>query len=154
MKSSSGADAAENRPHSRAFVRQFLANYGMVFVLALLCGFFAWATVHANSPTGREGAVSLAADVRAIQPKPQNILIVASPDDEGHEFAEAVAAALRGAGLNASTVIGDPPTVRETIEKSAASGSPPDLVPRRRAAGIGPSGTVCGVPFQPSRGSA
>ena len=128
MESSSGAEVAANKPHGRAFVRQFLSHYGMVFVLALLCAFFAWATYHADSPAGREGALSLAADVRTLQPTPRRILIVASPEEDGRDFAAVLETALSQSGLSADATIGDPPTVRQSIEKAAASGSIPDLI--------------------------
>ena len=42
---------------------RFVADYGMVFVLLLLCGYFSWATEAEQSPEGAAGGRQVAATV-------------------------------------------------------------------------------------------
>ena len=101
----------------------------MVFVLAALCLFFAWETYRPESPTGREGAQSLAADIAAMRPKPTRAVIVVTPDADGAEFGAALEEALRAVGVPVGkTVAGDPPTVRQAVEEAVKAGAPPDVV--------------------------
>ena len=44
---------------------RFLSDYGMVFVLLLLCAFFSVVTYSEQSPTGEAAAKQVSADIQA-----------------------------------------------------------------------------------------
>lgn len=113
--------------------RQFLSTYGMLAVLALLCVFFAWATVREEHPTGAAGAEALADSLRRSTPG-STVAIVAQDDAEGAAFAGALRRALPRQGLRVVLVaLGDPPRVRRALEAAARRGERVDVVATTRA---------------------
>jgi ribose transport system permease protein len=107
----------------------FFSAYGMVAVLALLCVFFSWATYHREAPTGLARADSVAAVVIRTTPKTSNVVIVSQAGGADAEFSAALQSALRGAGYHILAGIqGDPPSVREAMEKLTASGKTVHIV--------------------------
>lgn len=112
----------------RRLTAGFFSAYGMVAVLALLCVFFSWATYHRESPTGRDGAESVAAVIKTI-PKTSNVVIVSQDGGADAEFSAALQPSLSAAGYRVVAAIqGDPPAVREAMEKVAAAGTTVDVV--------------------------
>ncbi|HLJ56598.1 MAG TPA: ABC transporter permease [Chthonomonadaceae bacterium] len=106
-------------------LRRFASLYGMLGVLALLCGFFAAATYHAESPSGPAGADALAAQIEREAPRGATIVPAGPRDADGTEFAARLTAALAKAGFAvAPAVLGDPPEIRSQLEALASSGRP------------------------------
>ncbi|MBW3622297.1 MAG: ABC transporter permease [Armatimonadetes bacterium] len=112
----------------------FFSAYSMLAVLALLCVYFSWATYHRESPTGRAGARSVAMTLIKTTPKTSNVVIVSPPDAVDREFAVTLRDSLADAGYRVlDTLQGDPPAVREAMEKLAASGAIVDVVATTQA---------------------
>lgn len=101
-------------------------SYGMIVVLAFLCVLFSWATWHEQSPDGREGAASLASDLRRDHVASGAVLVIAPDDAGGAAFADELRRQLQ-LPLS-STVLGDPPTVRAELERRIQRGEVPRVV--------------------------
>ena len=120
---------AETRQSDGDNLRRFMLAYGMLAVLLALCGFFAVATYHQETPVGQEGGESLAADILARQPRPASVAIVVTPGDSDKEFADAVEKKLAQEHVPVlARVAGNPPDAREELEKLASVGKVPDVV--------------------------
>jgi ribose transport system permease protein len=102
---------------------RFLADYGMVIVLLVLCLFYAWATFTEQHPTGAAGGEQLAADLVAGLPRGASVLIVGRDTEEDAAFTRALLERLPAAGIDvAAAVNGQPPDAREALERIASSG--------------------------------
>lgn len=99
----------------KAFSR-FATDYGMVFVLLLLCAFFCVATIREQHPSGRDGALSLASDI--IQDvNSGKLIVVANNVDEGQEFADTLVEQFRSTDIQVlDTIVGDPGDLRKAIQ--------------------------------------
>lgn len=115
---------------------RILSDYGMVFVLLLLCGFFSVVTYRDQSPTGGDAGRQLARAIKAEFGGSSRVLIVVRdlPDDA------AMAERLRDdveadGGTVLSVVRGEPKDAREALRKLAAAGRPVDVVAGTRTTG-------------------
>jgi len=116
-------------------VSRFLADYGMLFVLLLLCAYYSWATYSEQHPAGAAGGQQLAAQVLAQFAAPGSVLIVARDSAEDGAFAEAAAQRLRQGGWRVLDVVrGQPSDARVALEKIAAEGKHLDLIACNQAA--------------------
>lgn len=107
---------------------QFVADYGMVFVLLLLSGLFSLLTIKEQDPTGRAAGLEVA---RAIADKypDGNVIVVAKETVVDRQFSDAATEYLQGKGLNVlSTVNGEPADARKAIEQALAAGESVDAV--------------------------
>jgi ribose transport system permease protein len=119
----------------KRFVGTFVADYGMVFVLLLLCAFFSVVTISDQSPAGEAAAEQVAADIREQFGKSARVLIVAGDQPEDAAFAETLARELAAAGAQVpATVQGEPREARDALEKIAASGNRLDAIACTRSA--------------------
>ncbi len=99
-----------------------LGSYGMLGALLLLCVYFSWATYHQEAPTGREGAIQLAAKLARTAHATDGFIVVAQRDDADASFAEALTRELTSRRLRVvTTVTGDPTTVRAALEAAAGA---------------------------------
>ena len=73
-------------------VSRLLADYGMVFVLALLCAFFSFATYTEQHPTGAEAGRELAASILSRSGKSARVLIAVPNQADAIAFADALQA--------------------------------------------------------------
>ncbi len=107
---------------TRAMSR-LLADYGMVFVLALLCAFFSVATYSEQSPTGEAAARQVAATLaKQFGAKPK-VLIVAGDRSDETLFADKLQAVLETNGATTLDVVkGEPKDARAALQKIVASG--------------------------------
>src|SRR5579872_4237642 len=93
----------------RRALSQFLTDYGMIFVLALLCAFFSVATLSEQSPTGEAAARQVATALAANFDKTPRVLIVARDQADEALFATRLEAALAAGGAKVpAVVIGEP----------------------------------------------
>lgn len=107
---------------------QFVGDYGMIFVLLLLCGLFSLLTLKEQHPTGAVAGTQVA-ELISAQVSNANVLIVARDTAEDRLFSKAAAAGLTAAGANVlATVNGQPADVRKAIEQIEASGGKIDAV--------------------------
>ena len=74
-------------PSTHSFSR-FLAAYGMVFVLALLCAFFSFATYTEQHPTGADAARQLANSLLSQFGKSARVLIAVPNQPDADAFAK------------------------------------------------------------------
>jgi ribose transport system permease protein len=119
----------------KRFVGKFVAEYGMVFVLLLLCAFFSVVTISDQSPAGEAAAAQVAGDIREQFGKSARVLIAAGDQPDDAAFAETLARELATAGAQVlATVQGEPRNAREALEKIAASGSRLDAIACTRSA--------------------
>ena len=113
---------------------QLLTDYGMIFVLALLCAFFSVATFSEQSPTGEAAARQVAAALDARFGKTPRVLIVARDQAEEALFASKLEAALSASGANVLAVVkGEPKDARAALQKIVASGESLDAIAGTRA---------------------
>jgi len=106
-----------------------LAEYGMIFVLLLLCAFFSVVTYSEQSPTGESAARQLASDLLQRPGKGGRVLIVVRPQADDALFARALEQQLSDGGVRVAGVVsGEPKDARETLKKLAASGEKLDAI--------------------------
>ena len=113
-----------------------LADYGMIFVLLALCGFFSIVTYSEQSPTGESGAAQLAPLILRQFGSTGTVLIAGRDQAEDIAFARRLERELAAAGVKvAGTVLGEPREAREALQKLAAGGKRLDAVACTRVAG-------------------
>ena len=118
---------------------RFLADYGMIFVLVLLCAFFSVVTYSEQAPGGNAAAKQIANIIRQkFERKPGQIvtgfsnaprvLIVGrnQPDDE--IFVERLRAELRSTARWIMSTRGEPKDAREALEEIAAKRGGVDVI--------------------------
>ena len=109
-------------PRSPALSR-FFAAYGMVFVLALLCAFFSFATYTEQYPSGEVAARQLASTILSQFGKTARILIAVPNQPEAATFADTLQATLAGAGATVvASVKGEPKDARAALQTAASAG--------------------------------
>ena len=104
----------------------FFSEYGMLFVLLLLCAFFSVVTYSDQSPSGAAAAQQLAVELRS---KPGRVMIAVRNQPEDESFALALEKELAGTGVViASMVKGEPKDARDALVKLAAAGEKLDAI--------------------------
>lgn len=99
-------------------MRSFLADYGMVIGLLLLCAFFSVATWSEQHPTGVAAAGQLARTIREDAQRSARVLIVTRASAEDVAFAEALESYLTVSGVTViGSVRGQPSDARRTIAR-------------------------------------
>ncbi|MEQ1860764.1 MAG: ABC transporter permease [Chthoniobacteraceae bacterium] len=100
---------------NRPAIARLLADYGMVFVLLLLCAFFSVVTLSEQHPTSEAAARKLAADLSG------RVLIAVRDQAEDAAFADRLAAELKARGVEVVAIVkGDPKAARTAL--NAVSG--------------------------------
>ncbi len=118
-----------------SYFRRFFADYGIVFVLLLLCAFFSMATLKEQHPAGAQGASALWGTLRQQHREAQDILIIANVGRDGQAFADTLSRAARNhAGITSQTLTGEPFFVRDALEDLAQSGRSPQAILATREA--------------------
>ncbi len=111
-----------------AFAR-FTADYGMVFVLLLLCAYYSVATWGVEEPSGAVAGEELAGDILARFGGKARVLIVAGYGALDRAFADALADRLREAGAEIVAVVkGTPADARKAFLAVARSSKRPDVL--------------------------
>ncbi|MBM3834966.1 MAG: ABC transporter permease [Verrucomicrobia bacterium] len=106
----------------RNALSRFVADYGMLFVLLLLCAYFSAATVEMQYPTGATAAQQLARQILTQFGKEAQTLIIARDTRDDAEFADALSDQLAAAGATVLEVVKGPPAnAREALDKIAAA---------------------------------
>jgi len=114
-------------PGSRTFLagRRLLSEYGMIFVLIALAGYYSYATWREQFPVGAEAGRQVANRAAAALPAGSRVLIVSHGEKDASQFLQAADEALRAKGLS---VVGrvtatGPPELRAELERLAADDS-------------------------------
>src|ERR1700712_4078801 len=97
---------------------RFVSDYGMIFVLLLLCAFFSVATYSEQSPTGETAAKQVAAAIAQQFGQTPRLLIAASDQPGDAIFATSIERQLRASGAHVlATVKGEPRDAREALQR-------------------------------------
>jgi ribose transport system permease protein len=116
-------------PQVRAALARLSTDYGMVFVLLLLGGFFSYVTLREHHPTGADAAEQVGREIEGRWPAGTTILIVAGSSAPDAAFAAALDKRLREAGLAVvATVVGSPRDARLKMEDLAKRGVHPGVL--------------------------
>jgi len=118
----------------RLLQSRFVANYGMLFVLVLLCGYFSVMTIDEQHPVSAGAAREIADFLRAAGP--QSNTLIAVPRGTANElFARSLAESLEsGPARVVGIVIGDPADARRELERLGAEGVRVDYIATQYAA--------------------
>ena len=88
---------------------QFLADYGMIFVLLLLCALFSVATYREQNPTGEAAAKQLGAELNRQPGKGGRVMIAVRNQADDAVFARKLEQELTAGGVEvAARVSGEP----------------------------------------------
>ena len=108
---------------------RWLADYGMIFVLLLLCAFFSVVTYSEQSPTGEAAAKQVSAAIGGQFGKTARVLIAASDQPDDGAFAAKLERDLAASGATVHAVVkGQPKDAREALQKIAAGGGRLDAI--------------------------
>jgi len=108
---------------------RFLSDYGMVFVLALLCLFFSVATYSEQSPTGEGAGRQVAGIIEKQFGQSGRVLIVGRDQPEDIAFVTALSRDVKVSGGQVlAEVKGEPKDAREALQKLAAAGEKIDAI--------------------------
>ncbi len=107
---------------------RFLADYGMVFVLLLLCAYFSVVTYKEQFPTGESAVEQVVASIHEQAGKTLRVLVITGVQPGDTEFADKLARDLAASGAQVLGVAkGEPKDARELL-KIAASGGKVDAI--------------------------
>ena len=114
----------------KSALQRVLADYGMIFVLLLLCAFFSAVTLTEQNPTGEAAARQLGAELAHTPGKGGRVLIAVRQQSDDVIFARALEREeLRAAGVQVAAVVtGEPHDAREALQKLASAGAPLDAI--------------------------
>ena len=102
---------------------RWLADYGMILVLVLLCTFFSAVTYSEQSLTGEVAARQVVEAVLKAVPNGARVLVVASDQPGDAAFAARVERDLTAAGARVlASATGEPRNAREALQKIQAAG--------------------------------
>lgn len=108
---------------------QFLANYGMIFVLLLLCVFFSVVTYSEQSPSGDAAAKHVLSSIAGQLGKEPRVLIATGDQPGDAAFADSLQKGLAAAGAQVVGIIkGEPKDAREVLLKLNAAGQKVDSI--------------------------
>ncbi len=115
---------------------RFLADYGMILVLGLLCALFSVVTYSDQSPVGEAAAKQVAGAIRAQMGTTPRVLIAAGNQPGDAAFAAGLERDLVAAGARVlATVKGEPKDAREALVKLSAAGERIDAIACTQATG-------------------
>lgn len=104
---------------------RWLADYGMLLVLLLLCAYYSAATYREQHPGGRGAGEQLAGEIARRVGPAAGVLIVVRDTREDAEFAEAIRERLAAAGFrDVQSVRGQPADARAALERIARERRP------------------------------
>ena len=108
---------------------RFLTDYGMVFVLVLLCAFFSVVTITEQSPAGETAAKQVATNIKGQFGKTPRVLIATRDQSDDAAFAKKLESELTTSGAQVLAVVkGEPKDAREMLQKLTASGAKVDAI--------------------------
>jgi len=108
---------------------RFLADYGMIFVLVLLCAFFSVATYSDQSPTGAAAANQVATAIQQQFGKTPRVLIAAGDQPGDIAFVASVERDLTASGAQVVAIVkGEPKDARDALIKINTAGGKLDAI--------------------------
>ena len=117
----------------RTPLSRFVSDYGMAFVLILICGYYSLVTWDEQHPNGVEGAEELAEKVQQELEGSPRLLIVARSSAEDLDFTKTLEMRLAQAELKpVATVNGQPLDARRALQSIVESGAGLDAIVTNR----------------------
>jgi ribose transport system permease protein len=116
------------KQRQQGFFSRFMADYGIVLALLLLCLYFSVVTYTEQQPGGAAGGAALAVEIIRSTGPDARVLIVARDSQEDAAFAEALGGQLGRSGRTAETVRGQPADARRALERISGSGGRLDVI--------------------------
>ena len=108
---------------------RFLADYGMILVLVLLCAFFSVVTYSDQSPQGAAAAKQIITVIGQQFGKTPRVLIAASDQPDDAAFTASIESALIASGAEVVAIAkGEPKDAREALVKVNAAGGKLDAI--------------------------
>ena len=113
---------------SRSHFSRFYADYGMFFVLVLLCAYFSFVTYRPQSPMGADAGRLLAKDIVAKHSE-ANVVILAGRGDDADAFAKELASQLSDRGATViETIRGNPVAMKKGLLAIHRRGQTVDVI--------------------------
>ncbi len=107
----------------------FFSEYGMIFVLILLCAFFSVVTYSEQSPSGEGAAKQLAGELQKEPGRGGRVLIAVRAQADDAIFAHKLEGELAVAGIHVEgTISGEPRDARDLLQKIVRSGGQIDAI--------------------------
>ncbi len=120
----------------KQYVRTFVTEYGMVFVLLLLCAYFSVVTYGDQSPAGEAAADQVASQIRKQFGVAGKVMIAAGDQPDDAAFAAGLERELTASGASVLAVaLGEIKNAREALQRIAASGNRIDAIACTQSAG-------------------
>lgn len=108
-------------------VSRFLADYGMLGVLVLLCLYYSVATIEEQHSTSEGAAQAMVGRLTQAYRAPTYVVIVTKDRDDDRRFADALGQGLEAAGFRiVAKIHGQPAIVRHAVEDLVEAGTPLD----------------------------
>jgi len=112
-----------------------LTDYRMLLVLVLIAGYFSFATLTEQYPTGADAARQVVALAERSCGRGASVVIVAESGEEALAFSDAAEDAATAAGLTVDdAVVGEPPEVAHELDRLTEAGTVPAAIVTTRAA--------------------
>ena len=120
----------------KSFFKTFLSDYGMVFVLLLLCVYFSVVTNSDQSPVGEPGAEQVSTEIGRRFGGKAHVLIAATDQKDDVLFVDKLQRDLAASGVKVAGVVkGEPRHARKLLQKVAATGETLDAIACTQASG-------------------
>jgi ribose transport system permease protein len=120
----------------RSLLGRLPSEYGIALVLVVLCVVFSVATLTEQQPEGATAGEELARTIAAEYGAGAKVVVVAGPGRADREFADALDAGLRQAGLTvAARSAGHPSDARTALADLPKQGVRPDVIAASSSAG-------------------
>jgi len=113
----------------KTMLSRFMADYGMVVALLVLCAVFSWLTWDEQYPTGADAGERLAEKIVEDHGKSVRVLIAARDSEQDVAFADALRDELTEAGVTVvATIKGEPADAKAAMKKDVAAGGRIDVI--------------------------
>ncbi|MCO6458587.1 MAG: ABC transporter permease [Pirellulaceae bacterium] len=124
----------------RVLKSRFVADYGSVFILLLLCAYYSLATLGEQHPVTPDAGRRLARRIVQVAGPSAQVLIVVRDTQQDRLYADAVRGELEALGANVvGQVLGQPADARAELERLGAAGQRLDAVATHQpSSGWGP----------------
>lgn len=114
----------EKTSKSSLWMRRFFADYGIIFVLLLLCGYYSLATLKEQSPQGLDAAGPMVKTALSQFGKSANFAIITTKGKDDMAFGQAVEKQMKAKGASKVVLFqGTPPSVKKDLIKYGEAGA-------------------------------
>ena len=115
-------------------VRRFILDYGIIFVLLLLCVYYSFATLKQQFPVGKDAAIAAVKQAISAHGKDAHYVVATGLGQEQENYSAEVMTQLRQAQVTSvDAVKGHPPDVRKALEQLKTQHSVDVLVVSKEA---------------------